>query len=63
VATEVTAQARTVLVVEGAGRNFVDDTRKADKRDDRKDADPIRKAHGVHLLYRGERSPHSGREG
>jgi hypothetical protein len=41
---------RTVFsVVEGAGRNLVDDTRKADKRDDRKDANPIRDAHGLHF--------------
>ena len=36
---------RTILsVVKDAGRNLVDDTRKADKRDDGKDADPIREA-------------------
>jgi hypothetical protein len=50
-------------VVEGAGRNLVDDTRKADKRDDRKDADPLREAHGLRLRYCGERSPQSGCEG
>ena len=34
----------TGSVVEGAGRNLIDDARKADKRDDGKDADPIGEA-------------------
>jgi hypothetical protein len=64
-AIPLTPSARSVAVsvVEGAGRNLVEGTRKADKRDDGKDADPIREAHGLHLRYCGERSPQSGREG
>jgi hypothetical protein len=49
----------TVSVVENAGRNLVEDTRKTDKRDDGKDADPIREAHGLRPHYRGEHSPQS----
>jgi hypothetical protein len=37
-------------VVEDAGRNLVECSRKADKRDDGKDANPIREAHGLRLL-------------
>jgi hypothetical protein len=44
----------TVSVVEGAGRNLVDNTRKSDKRDDGKDADPIREAHGLRPHYCGD---------
>jgi hypothetical protein len=43
-------RSRTVSVVEDAGRNLVEDTRKADKRDDGKDADPVREAHGSALI-------------
>jgi hypothetical protein len=49
-----------VSLVEDAGCNFVEDTRKADKRDDGKDADPIREAHGLRLRYCGERSRSRG---
>jgi ATP dependent DNA ligase domain len=41
---------RLISVVEDAGRNLVECSRKADKRDDGKDANPIREAHGLRLV-------------
>jgi hypothetical protein len=49
-------------VVEGAGRNLVEGTRKADKRDDGKDAEPIREAHRLTFVLR-RTSPQSGSRG
>jgi hypothetical protein len=48
---------RSVSVVEDAGRNLVEHPRKADERDDGKNAYPFRKAHGLRLVSSGCRSP------
>ena len=50
----------SVSVVEDAGRNLVEHPRKTDERDDGKNANPVRKAHGLHIAS-GCRSPRDAR--